>query len=228
MPLVNFDTREDFDAQYRFGAEPEGHPPGRSEIKLGYTRAMLWEECRRRAERLVNLFGWSVDTGIVIIGAGFGWTGESLEQDFGYRDVWQVDSSSWVLEVQDKDEMGDIYHAIKLVGLDPRMGEGLDKAIGLIARGGGPGPRRRSRRPILKSLEDAGDAIRVALTEHLLPCLSDPEILGLISQIKSLGGGIRRFHLTGESGGPEYNWRSLWEWKELLPFDTFTNSREIV
>ena len=180
MPVVNFNTKADFDAAYSIGVEISGHPPSRQQVKVGYTRAGMYKFCKYRANKLVEIFNWPIDTAIVFIGAGFAWTAEVLETEHGYINILSIDTSTWIQDNQDTTEETDLEGYISAVGLNPSVGEGLTLKNRLFDGGN----RRRSIRTILdEGLNNSGSRTRVkntldgtvdiAITENVLSTLSD-------------------------------------------------------
>jgi hypothetical protein len=239
MPLVNYNTKADFDAAYDLGAEGDtGRPAGRPEIRLGYSRAVLWDAHVARAAKLVELFNWPTTTKILIVGAGYAWTAEALETNHGYTNIVTTDTSGYIQTTQDTDETADLDAAITAVGLDPASGEGLAKRGHLIGKGGGSGNRRRHSRPVEnEDLSNNGSRnrirqilgdIEVGISEELISTLSDAEVLDASDRIDKINAGITRIHLTtelqpGKTQDPAYNWKTLSDWKLLLPGDTFVS-----
>mgnify|MGYP000412558308 CR=1 FL=1 len=83
MPRKTYNTKSDFDADYDIGVEPEGHPNTRPKIRMGYARASMMPFATNRAAKLVELFAWPLNTKILIVGAGYGFTAEVLETVHG-------------------------------------------------------------------------------------------------------------------------------------------------
>lgn len=233
MPVKSFDTKADFDSAYSIGAEPEGRPGGRAEVRLNYHRAVMLPYCQNRAAKLVELFGWPLSTHILIVGAGYGWTAEILEQTYGYTNIVSTDTSSWIQANQDTSEEAEINTAIAAVGLNPAAGDGATLKGKLHSAGN----RRRASRAIQnEDLANNGSRnrirgilgdISVGITEDVLPSLSDSEILSIADRVDRINAGITRIHMvtTGGRGNqdPGYNWHTLSEYKALLPLDTFVS-----
>jgi hypothetical protein len=165
-----------------------------------------------------------------------------LETVYGYTNIVTTDTSGWIQAQQSVDETADLDAAITAVGLNPASGEGLAKRNHLITRGGGSGNRRRHSRPVEdESLSNNGSRnrirqilgdIEVGISEDVIATLSDAEALNISDWIDKINPGIDRIHLTSElipaklaSGrqDPAYNWKTLADWKLLLPGDTFVS-----
>lgn len=80
MPLKTWNTKADFDAAYRVGAEGQwGHPSTRPEVKLNYSRFWQMPDARIRVQGIANAMGWTAPgPAMVIVGAGFGWLAEAF------------------------------------------------------------------------------------------------------------------------------------------------------
>lgn len=234
MPLVSYNTKADFDAAYNVGAEPEGHPNSRSEIRLNYNRAVMYPYCERRADKLVEIFNWPLNSIILFVGAGFAWTAEALETKYGYTNIITTDTSNWIQSNQNTTEESEIDAAISAVGLDPLSGEGLQVKNKIYT----PGNRRRHSRNIEnENLSNNGSRnkiknilgdIEVGISEEVITTLSDAEVLNISDWISRINNNIIKIHLTTEllpdnNQDPAYNWKTIDDWKLLLPNDTFVS-----
>jgi hypothetical protein len=233
MPVVEFDTKADFDNAYRFNA------PSNAAVKLGYHRSVAFEGRHRPiADNLVRIFGWPTNTNILIVGAGFAWTAEIMEDYYGYTSLITADTSSWIQSAQDTDEESEVDAAITSAGLDPSSGDGLAVKNSMYS----PGNRRRATRAVEnESLANNGSRnrirgilgdIAVGITEDVLPTLSDAELLNISDWIDSINANVSRIHvvtqrkdlkLANGMQDPAYNWHTLEEYKALLPNDTFVS-----
>jgi hypothetical protein len=226
MPRKTYNTKADFDEDYRIGAEPEGHPNSRSEIKLSYNRASMMPYCERRADKLVEIFNWPLDTKILIVGAGFAWTAEILETKYNYTNIITTDTSDWIQSNQNESEESEVDAAITAVGLDPASGVGLTKKNRLHT----PGNRRRHSRNIEdESLSNTGSRNRIkailgdidtAISEEVVTVLDDNEVLNIADWIERINANMQIIHLTTEllpntDQDPRYNWKVLADWKAL-------------
>ena len=232
MPIKEFNTKADFDAAYSVGVESDGRPSGTTEVRLNYHRAVMLPICQHRADFLVSHFAWPTNTNILIVGAGFGWTAEILETQYGYTNIVHTDVSPWIQDNQDTSEEAEVDAAITSAGLDPATGRGAE----LKARLHTSGNRRRHSRSIEN--EDLGNQgsrnrirnilgdISVGITESVLESLSDAEMLDISDRVDKINANIDRIHLvvtTRPGNNPGYNWHTLAEYKSLLPTDTFVS-----
>jgi len=229
MPVVEFNTKADFDSVYSIGMEPDGRPNTRPEVRLQYHRASMFPYSQYRAQKLVELFAWPTATKILIVGSGFGWTAEALETS-GYTNVVGIDTSAWIQTSQDTSEETEINAAITAVGLNVNTGRGSE----LKGRMYSTGNRRRSSRAIAnEGMQNNGsqnrvrsllNGVQVGISEDVLPALSDAEIVDLGLRINLVDAGVQVIHLVttgGTNQDPRFNWHTLAEYKLLIPSDTF-------
>jgi len=238
MPRKTYNSKADFDADYDIGAERDGRPNTRPQIRLNYNRASILPYCEARAAKLVEIFAWPLTTKILIVGAGYAWTAEILESVYGYTDIVTTDTSPHIQSTQDASEESEIDAAITAVGLDPASGEGLGKKNQFYT----PGNRRRHSRNVKdESLNNNGSRNRirnilgdldVAITEDVVATLDDSEVVTAAGWIDSVNAGIDVIHLTAvlqpaklASGNqdPIFNWKTLADWKLLVPSHTFVS-----
>lgn len=235
MPLVSFNTKADFDRHYRIRVEIDGVTGGRLPVALNYHRAAMMPFAERHADKLVELFAWPLSTRIAIVGAGFGWVAEVLETKHGYTNIIGIDTSPWIQNNQDTSEEPEIDAAMNAVGLDPTSAEGIAKKANWHT----PGNRRRHSRTIRdESLANNGSRSRirsalgggvdVGITEEVITTLSDAEAIELSNRVHLLDGSIDLIHVTTElypdaAQDPAFNWKTLEEWKLLIPADTFVS-----
>ena len=229
MPLLDWNAAATFAVAYDVGSEPRGHPAERAEIRLGYHRAELWPEAQVRAAKFVELLNITTDDRIAIIGAGFGWTVEALIA-MGFAAAG-TDVSTYIQGAKGTSEEPDLDAAISAAGLDPTRDDGAAIKSVLVARGGGPGNRSRATvvaedlsnngsRNTVKRLF-AGNKVTVAITEDLLPWLTDAEIATQASRVADLDPSNLRMiahYLTPAQPGnfAAYNWKSPAEWRSFL------------
>lgn len=216
-----------FDLAYSFDAEPDGHPNTRPPIMLHYNRYVLYPEALRRANFFIQQFGLTSSSQVLIIGCGFGWTAEALN-NLGIPCIG-TDISAYIQSNKSLSEDSDITAAIQAVGLDPTQGEGLGHFNRL--RGGGI----RTAATILNEDSSAAPsrnrvksaftaAITLIITEDLVTSLSDAEDVTLQSNIVKYGSTIPICHFVTEFANPNppfnFNSKSIVEWKALFPTAT--------
>ena len=244
MPLKTWDTKADWDAAYSFGAEGDtGHTNTRAEVRLHYHRSFkAGANSLNHATRLAAALGWTVPgPTILIVGAGFGWTAEALE-DLGFATVVGTDTSTYIQNNKDLNEDTEIDVEITAVGLDPSTGEGLEIKNRLIARGGGVGNRSRNSRGVLNEDGSNGgsrgrikqalglqgnERIEWVVSESLIESLTDTEVISGSNDMGIIGNNSAHFFYPLRANGNQlsgFNWKTLENWKLLIPDDTFVEA----
>lgn len=233
MPRKTYNTKADFDADYSVRVEST-RPSTRPWIKMGYCRAAFYPAGQRRAQKLVDIFGWPTDTKILIVGAGYAFTAEALEVEHDYANIVTTDTSPHIQATQDQDEETEVNAAISAVGLNPASGEGLAKKNAIWT----PGNRRRHSRSIQnEALNNNGsrnrirsvlNGVQVAISEEVVTLLDDSEVTQLAGWIDAVDTGMDVIHLTTEllpdtTQDPLFNWKLLADWKALVPTHTWVS-----
>jgi hypothetical protein len=232
MPKKEYNSKADYDEEYRFLPETDGHPSSRPPIRLGYCRWGMLQVCERRADALLSIFNWYTDIRIVIFGAGYSFLAEVLESR-GYTNVVGVDTGLYVQGTKDLSEEFDVNAAIQAAGLSPVSGRGAE----IKGRVFSPGARCRASRGVHNEdlstggsrnrVKNAiGGSVDVIFSEDLLPCLEDNEAVIASGWANQLTSEVVHFvHCIDEIGEPDLtidlNWKTLEEWKALIPADTF-------
>lgn len=237
MPFKTYITKADYDSDYDIGAEPDGHPNTRPEIRLHYCRAVLYPVAKLRATGIMDAMGWRPPgPALVIVGAGFGWLAEALEQN-GFTRVAGIDTSPYIHSDKNNSEASDYDKAIVAAGLDPNSGEGARVKADLISRTGS-GPRTRASRGVLNqngNTQQSRNAVRTALglsgnqqpdwllTDDMIAELTDAEFLQASTSLKNWVPNLAHFVRTADSGQAPgtFNQKPLEQWKALAPADTF-------
>ena len=235
MPLKTCDTKADWDDAYSFGAEGlDGHPSSRVEMRLHYHRSVRNNRVQRIADHFTTyLTPANFNRRFVIVGGGFGWVAGALKQN-GFSNVIVVETSAYIQVEKDNDDEAEIRAEIAKVGLDPDSGRG---AV-LLARHKTPGPRRGT---ILILDEDisttAGrNAIKLAVngnpqiivSESVMESLTDTEAIQLDADMNAFAGQQKVAHMVyplAENQDPDYNWKSLADWKLLIPGAVWIDAR---
>jgi hypothetical protein len=207
-------------------------------VRLHYNRASkAGAVALDHATKLAAALGWTPPgLSIGIFGAGFSWTAEALET-LGYLTALGLDVSNYIQSEKDNTEDADIDSAITAVGLDPATGEGLDIKNRVVARGGGVGNRTRATRGVLdesggnpgsrgrikQALGLSGnDQIEWTLSESVIESLTDGEVLAGSNDLNIIGINVVHFvHTLRSNQDAGYNWKTLEDWKTLIPGDTF-------
>jgi hypothetical protein len=236
MPLINFETKADFDDAYRIGAEPNGHPNTRPEIKLHYNRKVIRPIALRNVTNLIRVLSLVPTNAIVLVGVGFGWSIEVF-LSLGFSRVIGTDTSLYIQGSKFLSEETDLRFAISAVGLDPDRGEGNSLLNSFLDGGSRTTEAARVLSEDL-STESSRNTIKSTLpivpnwviTENVLSTLSDVEAVGLSNRLHLLDTNIKVAHLdtTIKPSGqdPRYNWKTLDDWSLLLPNDIFIDNSD--
>lgn len=229
MPLKAYDTKQAFDDEYDLGAE-NGHPNTRPEVRLKYNRAVLFSEAQVRAAKFIELLNIQTTDTVLILGAGFGWTVEAMEQA-GIVDVVGVDTSPYINAAATSTEEADIDNAITAVGLDPTVGEGATIKATLFDGGNISRTSKGIKNEDLNSGQSRNRLRQalgnqppdIAITEHLIESLTDQEVTDLTARVTAFAPAIRIAHFvitTNVSDRTDLNMKTLDQWKLLLPTAT--------
>lgn len=214
-----------YDLAYDMGAEPDGHPNTRGEIRLHYHRYVLFPEMLRRAQFFVQQFSLTAASRVLVVGCGFGWTAEALSA-LGIPTIG-TEISSYIQTNKSLTEDADIAEAIAKVGLTAVAGEGL----GHFNRLRGDGVRTRATVMEEDNMNNAsrnrvknglGGSITLCITEDVLTSLTDAECSSLRVAIEKYGVPMCHFVTEFANSNPPFNFnsKSLADWKLTFPNDT--------
>ncbi len=220
MPVHTWDTLEDFNLAYNIGAEPNGHPNTRAEVRRHYQRSVLFSTDDTRLDygthawqRVIAHFGWPRTTNIIIFGAGFAWGLEYLRAQ-GFANSWAVDTSTYIQENKTTTDPDDGIQRC----LVPNDLFNVNAAL--------PGQRTQ----LINGTVGVGNLFGVIVTERMLSSFSDQEVVEAAALLRDhlLDPTGRLIHIEtptqpdGQQAG--YNWHTLAEWKVLLPDDDIVSS----
>ena len=237
-PFKDWNDKTTWDEAYYKGAEGDtGHPSTRREVKLHYVRYIQYLWAANRAQGIANALGWTPPgSTIAIVGAGYGWTVEALEQ-MGYDRVVALDVSNWIQDEQDLTDEQEINDAIIATGLDPSVGDGAilkarfyDGSTTPGSRMGGKkgrtgrgvksedGRTPGSRNKIRQSLDLSNqENVEWGVSESVLESLTDQEALDETAFYREFADTIAHFVFTIKDGQDSgYNWKTLEGWRELF------------
>jgi hypothetical protein len=238
MPLQDWDDKATWDAAYHKGAEGDtGHPGDRPEVKLHYVRYVQYQWAANRAQSIATALGWTPPgPTIAIVGAGYGWTVEALEQ-MGYDRVVGLDVSAWIQDEHDLTDEQEIDAGIIATGLDPTVGEGADLKARFYDGGTTPGSKKGgkkgrtvrgvkpedgrtpgSRNKIRSTLGlSRQENVEWGLSEAVLESLTDQEALDETAFYREFANNIAHFVFTAHAGqDPGFNWKTLEGWRALF------------
>lgn len=219
MPVVDYHDPWTWASQYNVGLHRD------LAVRLHYSRAVLFEGHERVAQGMVNQLALFDTDKVLLVGAGYAWTQEWLEQMLPGIAVVATDVSSKIQGDKDQTEQADVEAALATAGVSqgsPRWVAALEGAD--VAR---------SQRPVLADdILTGGGSSAVkkaaglkgnakfdwAITEDALPWLTDAECEALHSAAADVGALV--CHLVTDHATPPSapgNWKSLQGWKALLP-----------
>ena len=166
---------------------------------------------------------------IVIVGCGYGWVIEKL-LEMGFTNVAGTDTSSYIQGTKTQTEDAEIDAAIAAAGLDPTQGEGLalrQKILPAVARSKVPDKvlnedmaNNASRNRIKNAV--GGGTIAWGISDSVLESLTDSECVTASSRAHQICTNVAHLVVTARDGNhPGYNWKTLEQWKTLIPADTF-------
>jgi hypothetical protein len=244
--------KEAFDGFYGYSVERWGHPNTREGVRLHYHWHWVGTAQNNKiAVRMEQALGPVKGTGVILVGAGFGWTAEGLIE-LG-ADVVATDISDFVLTEQHSTEEAEIRAEIERVGLDPDR----DKIIGpsgqvdldpieFLVRGG-RNAVARSARPIVG--EDAGtpqsraaikkqtkQPIKWILTEQVLHSMADADAVEFCAKMadfeKQTNATVVHLlsplqperHADGLQD-KQFNWKLYPQWRTFLDDNGFGSHR---
>lgn len=127
-------TKELLDSWYNIGAERDGHPNTRKEVRLGYVRSVMRPYYEQRLQLCRDVMAINPTSNVVIIGAGYGW---STEMAMGYCPCVGTEIGDYFFDTGMESDYEEVKAAIEAVGLDITQGRGLE----LMNRLHTPGPR---------------------------------------------------------------------------------------
>ena len=196
MPLKTWNNKTDFDNAYRRNDN-------------GVIRHFEWKGrfplYEFRATKLISAASYTNTSNISVLGAGFGWLCHALnKQGIPLANLAAYDSSTWIQ--LDKDGVG--KHSTIDGVVVPINSDDVTKPAG--------------RAQIKGRMSGNFDMV----TESVLESLTDQECIDLSADIKKINTVDRVIHIvfTQKPNGvhdPTYNWKTVDDWKLLLPNDFF-------
>lgn len=226
MPRVDLSDPTVFHDNYRTNVSRlkgalDGAPNNEPRLVLNYHR---WPEMVKKRNVALGLcfgtLGLADGMKIIILGGGFGWLQEAIEEHIT-ADIVTTDTSSWVHNVKDQDESADISAALDAHGVtDPA------KRNELMSR---YNQGSRAKRPILnEDMENGASRGRVkqalglqgnakadyVITEQVLPWLEDNECTVVSDVAHSIANNVVHivtpfFPSKKPEPGPLWNWKHL-------------------
>ena len=248
MPLVDLTDPATFDRYYNTGSniwliihpttglravwiQGQGAQPfhttadKRKEVRVHYVRAIEMNAARHRARVFIEAVGLTALDRVAIIGAGFGWLQEALEEQLPGIECVCVETSSWIQGAKDGTEAVKLDAAIQAAGILP-VEVGYDAAMVRLNDGG-----TKARRELVdEDVTSAGGRAKVkakvkakgvpsaftwAVSEHTLEWLDDAEAQALDAGMHDLAPNV--CHLLREydprqASVTEPGTLSNWKW----------------
>jgi hypothetical protein len=242
VPLQDWNLRSTFDGAYgSIIRSPPGEHSG-VPIHVHYLRSALRGVAIPVAAYFDSYLGPAAyNQRFVIVGGGFGWIADEL-LDRGFTNIVVAETSQYILDNMDLDDEADVRDACEAAGYD-RNSPGVDALVGWFARTGVP-RRRRGQvaedvpivsadistpqgRNAAKSV--IGGNPQIVVSEDVIGTLSDAEAIQFAADCQKWGGQQTVVHLVttldpDASQDPGYNWKTLADWKLLIPSDIFIDA----
>lgn len=194
MPLVDFTDASLWDGSSATSlcrVWNGDNPPTYSGFTRANRQALIGNDGFNLVKALESV-GMAKGEKICLVGGGFGW----VTEDFitaGYARARCADSSSWI-------HADKVHHAaIPIINAD------IITAAGQVA---------------LKTAFNlqAGEKLDWVITEDVLPCLNDAEVIAFVIACRKMGAKVAHW-LTpklGPSQDARLNWKSIVEWKTMV------------
>lgn len=204
MPLVDLSTKDVFEAYYNKGTniwllehpdtgvravwiQGQGDQPfhtthdKRWEVRVHYIRELELNAARHRASVLIPAINLTAADKICIVGAGFGWLQEALEEALPGIECVSVDTSPYVHGAKDQTETAELDTLIQAAGILP-VEAGYTAAMNRLNDNGNKARRaihnedltNGGARQRVKQLLSSGD-FTWAISEHVFEWLTDAE-----------------------------------------------------
>lgn len=225
MPFRTWATKTDWDTAYDVGVELDGHPNTRPEVRLSYHRAVFIPWFRWAMPKLVAALNLQPSQRIALIGCGFGWGIEVLNE-MGFANVVGTEPSAYIQANKASTEEADIDAKIVSVGLTPASGEGAVLKAKLFDGG----TRSRAAANVLnedlattqsrRRLRDFFGTLDWIITEGVVESLTDAEAQTLSTRARQVTNAQIAHRITVPATAGTYNPKTtLAEWKAVLPND---------
>ena len=223
MPLVDLSNNSAFEAYYDKGTniwlivhpttgeravwiQGQGPQPfhttadKRWEVRVHYVRALELNAARHRAGVLIARLGLTATDRVAIVGAGFGWLQEVLEEALPGIECVSVETSPWIQSVKDQTETAELDVLIQAAGILP-VEVGYDAAMTRLNDGGLKARRElvdedvtsgQGRSKIKAEVKAKGnpDVFTWAVTEHALEWLTDAEAVDVDAGMHALAPNV--------------------------------------
>lgn len=168
----------------------------RWEVRVHYVRALEIQCARHRAGVLIARLGLTAADRLAIVGAGFGWLQEALEERLSGIECVSVETSPWIQSVKDQTETAELDALIQAAGILP-VEAGYGQAMARLNDGGLKARRDlvdedvtsgQGRSKIKAKVKAKGNpnVFTWAVTEHALEWLTDAEAVDVDAGMHAL------------------------------------------
>lgn len=230
MPLINRSLKSFWDDLFEIDAESAWPtPPGRSQVDLNYHKFVIFPRDRTIGTNIKQALDWDNTTRTYVVGCGFGWVIEVLEDELGLSSVVGNETSTYIQTNKSINEDTDIQAAIEGVGLATNVGDGLT-LFNTFRNGGNPRSARAadiSDSDLVTGIAQRAERDRIGgpgfelLTyDGFLNTLNDAEAIDYSTRLNGMNAARVSHHVF-----PGFlNGHTLEEWKLLIPSDTFVEA----
>ena len=226
--LYDFSLKANWDALYEVGAEGAwGHPNTRDEVQLNYHRFAVLPIARDHARNLAAALGWTGLSRVIVVHCGFGWFLEALAE-LGITQSICATTFAYIQNNKSLNEDADLTTAVQSVGLATNVGDGLTLFTTFRGDGGARAKRAavifneslttNQSRQAIRTAVGGGSGYDVFTYDGFLNAHTDAEALALSGELHKLAGSARLIHHVYPNW---LNFKTLEQWKALLPADTF-------
>ncbi len=248
MPLVDLSDPATFDRYYEKGTniwliehpvtgeravwiQGQGAQPfhttfdKRKEVRVHYVRALELNAARHRAKVFTAAVGLTALDRVAIIGAGFGWLQEALEEQLPGIECVCVETSSWIQGAKGLTEAVELDTAILKAGI-LAIEAGYTAAMNRLNDGGTKARRElfdedvtsgqgRSRIKAKVKAKGVPTKFTWAVSEHVLEWLEDGEAVDVDAGMHALAPNVchlLREYDPGQASLTEPGTLSNWKW----------------
>jgi len=171
------------------------HAHLQTEVRVHYVRHMEMPAARRRADTLIRAISLTAADKLALVGAGFGWLQEALEEKLPGIECVSVETSSYIQSVKDDSEFVELDAAVQAAGFLP-VESIYTGAMNYLSDG------IKSRRSLHdENVSRAVDRNRVedqlsfgsftwAITEHVMEWLTDREANDLDKDMQRMAPNV--------------------------------------
>lgn len=226
--VIARNTWFDFHTLWNMGAEPEGYPGERSEVRLSYHRAVMMPYTETYAARLVSSIGIVDTSRVLVIGGGFGFLAEVLLGQYGVAEDRLVsqDASTYIVGARGETEEADIDAMIVGVGvsLSDEYGKEMkarwfDGSVRCRVRFTSARLENQSSANSVKSMFPSSGIDFVVTDDGYLNYHNDAQISDIFASLERLGAA-QVWHIVYPNWG---NAKSLVQFKAMNPSHHFVD-----